>query len=174
MTAEQFDQLPAEEGLKYELLDGELIEVSSPTPKHSLVLLTLARIMSEFLDQHGLGEIITETEFAFPGERRLRPDAAIFFKNKWQMVDLERVPVAVVPDIVVEIISPSESSEHVTRKAEIYIAVGISEVLTVYPDLRLIFVNTRQGSRRLDSNGRLTLHSLPHLDIPVSAVFARI
>jgi len=35
MTAEQFDALPEEEGRNWELLDGELIEVPSATPKHN-------------------------------------------------------------------------------------------------------------------------------------------
>ncbi len=45
MTAEQFDALPEEEGRKWELLDGELIEVSSATPEHNLILARLFALL---------------------------------------------------------------------------------------------------------------------------------
>jgi len=35
LTAEQFDALPEEEIRKWELLDGEFIEVPSATPRHN-------------------------------------------------------------------------------------------------------------------------------------------
>jgi Uma2 family endonuclease len=53
MTAEQFDTLPEEEGRKWELLDGELIEVPSATPKHNRILLRLARLLDEFAEESG-------------------------------------------------------------------------------------------------------------------------
>ncbi len=37
MTAEQFDALPEEEIRKWELPDGQLIEVRSATPKHNRI-----------------------------------------------------------------------------------------------------------------------------------------
>jgi Uma2 family endonuclease len=45
MTAEQFDALPEEEGRKWELLDGELIEVSSATPEHNFILARLFALL---------------------------------------------------------------------------------------------------------------------------------
>lgn len=38
MTAEQFDQLPNAECRRYELIDGELIEMASTNLEHSIVL----------------------------------------------------------------------------------------------------------------------------------------
>ena len=172
MTAEQFDQLPAEEGLKYELLDGELIEVSSATMKHNIVLATLIVILERAMSSQGL--LVPDTEFVFPGETRIRPDLSVLLDPARASSDLERVPVRVTPDIVAEIVSPSETNDYVTRKVQCYLSSGVSEVLTIHPSLRLVYVYTRESVRLLHEQDRLTLHSLPHLDIPVSAVFARI
>ena len=49
MTAEQFDALPEEEGRKWELLDGELIEVSSATPEHNYILAQLLSLLQTFV-----------------------------------------------------------------------------------------------------------------------------
>ncbi len=56
MTAEQFDALPEEEGRKWELLDGELIEVSSATPEHNLILGRLFALLYSFVRPAKLGK----------------------------------------------------------------------------------------------------------------------
>jgi Uma2 family endonuclease len=38
MTGPQFDALPYEEGRRWELIEGELVEVSSPTLEHQILL----------------------------------------------------------------------------------------------------------------------------------------
>jgi len=37
LTLEQFDQLPEEEGVRYELDEGELIVMPTARPRHNLV-----------------------------------------------------------------------------------------------------------------------------------------
>ena len=38
MSGLQFDALPYEEGRRWELLEGDCIEVSSPTPRHQEII----------------------------------------------------------------------------------------------------------------------------------------
>jgi Uma2 family endonuclease len=47
MTGAQFDALAYEEGRRWELIEGELVEVSSPTPEHQILVqkLLLALIL---------------------------------------------------------------------------------------------------------------------------------
>src|SRR5207237_6996773 len=105
ITAEQFDQLP--EDSRYELLDGELIEMPSANLLHNAILVEFVSEIRDFLKQSGWGVAVVETEFAFGSQRRLRPDLAVLRAEQWVQADLERVPVTVLPDIAVEIVSPS-------------------------------------------------------------------
>jgi Uma2 family endonuclease len=57
------------------------------------------------MDPRRLGRVIPDTEFAL-GESRLRPDLSILSQSKWNLVDLDKVPVRSIPDVTVEIVSP--------------------------------------------------------------------
>ena len=73
MTAEQFDALPEEECRKWELLDGELIEVSSATPKHNRILARLLRLLDNFAEARKLGAVLPETDLAVRANGPHRP-----------------------------------------------------------------------------------------------------
>jgi hypothetical protein len=49
------------------------------------------------MDPRRLGRVIPDTEFAL-GESRLRPDLSILSQSKWNLVDLDKVPVRSIPD----------------------------------------------------------------------------
>src|ERR1700730_6199354 len=95
ISAEEFDRLPEEEGRRYELLDGELIEVASATPGHNALVAILLMGLGRY--QLGRGSVqgfaLPDTEFALGGTRRLRPDIAVFLAAKWARVDRCAVPV---------------------------------------------------------------------------------
>jgi len=55
MTAEQFDALPYEEGRRWELLEGDAIEVSSSTPEHQDIVFNLLAALKQFLRACGGG-----------------------------------------------------------------------------------------------------------------------
>ena len=50
MSGLQFDALPYEEGRRWELLEGDLIEVPSATLRYQLIVLRLLRKLQEFLE----------------------------------------------------------------------------------------------------------------------------
>src|ERR1022692_3670207 len=92
MTAEQFDALPKEEGRKWELLDGELIEVPSATPRHNRILGRLFKLLDSSAEARRLGAVLIETDLAVRANTRLRPDFGFFSAETWRTVDLDRVP----------------------------------------------------------------------------------
>ena len=164
MTAAQFDQLPQDEGRKWELLDGELIPVSSATPEHSFILMKLVRSTT--------GAVLSDTEFAIGENRRLRPDLAVLSAAKWAQVERRRVPVTVMPDIVVEIVSPSESAGGLERKVDAYLQAGIPEVWVVYPETQHVLVHSSASIRKLDASAVLDSERLPGWSLAVKELFA--
>ena len=80
VTAEQFYQLPEIEGREFELLAGAVIEMSSPTYRHNLVVTTLARALDPAL--LGRGEVVDNTDFSDGNLNTLRPDLAILLGDE--------------------------------------------------------------------------------------------
>jgi Uma2 family endonuclease len=171
MTAEQFDALPvAEEGPRYELLDGELIEVSSASGRHNYIAGLLAAFINIFLLRNPIAAVLPETEFAL-GESRLQPDIAVLSRANFERMGEGRSPVRELPAIVVEIASPSESAIKMEGKITSYLGAGVSEVWVIYPDTQHLFVHTTSGAKLFDRNAVLETPLLPGWSLRVSEIF---
>jgi Uma2 family endonuclease len=171
MTAEQFDALPEEEGRKWELLDGELIEVSSATPKHNRILARLMTFLNSFAEARKLGVVLPETDLAVRANTRLRPDFGFFSAETWRTVDLDRVPVVQTPDIAVEIFSPPETATTINTKIEAYLKWGVQEVWLIDSDIRTLFVHTLAGAQRLSEGAFLTSEFVPGWRLQIADLF---
>ncbi len=171
MTAEQFDALPEEEGRKWELLDGELIEVSSATPRHGLVLVQLSSLLHIYVRERKLGAVLPRTDLAVRKDSRLRPDLGFFSMDAWQSVDVRRVPVVQTPDIAVEIVSPSETGRMIDRKLDAYLKWGVQEVWLIYPETGTLFVHTSFGAQRLSEGAFLTSELIPGFRVQIGDLF---
>jgi Uma2 family endonuclease len=171
MTAEQFDALPEEEGRKWELLDGELIEVSSATPRHNRILARLLRLLDNFAEERRLGVVLPETDLAVRANTRLRPDFGFFSAETWRTVDLDRVPVVQTPDIAVEIISPSETATTIYRKVDAYLKWGVREVWLIEPEIRIVYVHSRGGVQQLSEGAFLTSDLVPGWQLQIADLF---
>ncbi|HEX4276624.1 MAG TPA: Uma2 family endonuclease [Bryobacteraceae bacterium] len=171
MTAEEFDALPEEEGRKWELLDGELIEVSSATPKHNRIVGRLFKLLDTFAESRRLGAALLETDLAVRANTRLRPDMGFFSAETWETVDLDLVPVVQTPDIAVEVISPSETATTINRKVDAYLKWGVQEVWLIEPEIRTLFVHTLAGAQRLSEGAMLTSEFVPGWRLQISELF---
>jgi Uma2 family endonuclease len=171
MTAEQFDALPEEEGRKWELLDGELIEVSSATPKHNRILMRLSSLLNTFAESKSLGVVLPETDLAVRANTRLRPDFGFFSSETWRTVDLDRVPVVETPDIAVEIISPSETAVTIHRKVDAYLKWGVREVWLIYPEIRTVFVHLPGAVQQLTEGAFLLSDLIPGWRLQIADLF---
>ena len=66
LTAEQFDNYPFEEDKRYELDEGELVEMTRPAYRHNRVLGNLFFELKAYLRQNPIGEaLISENLYAF-------------------------------------------------------------------------------------------------------------
>jgi Uma2 family endonuclease len=171
MTAERFDALPEEEGRKWELLDGELIEVPSATPRHNRILGRLLKSLDSFAEERRLGAVLAETDLAVRANTRLRPALGFFSAATWRTVDLDRVPVVETPDVAIEILSPSETATTVNRKVEAYLKWGVHEVWLIDPEIRTLFVHTFAGAQRLSEGASLASDLIPGWQLQVADLF---
>ena len=172
LSGAEFDRLPYEEGRKWELVNGELIPMASPTLLHQRILQKILVALALHLNAHAdQGESFTDIEFALSPDYRVRPDVLVLGPDFIARVDIRKIPVPGAPDLAVEIISPSERSGETQAKILSYLRFGTSEVWQVYPELRTVVAH-REGRSETVTAGVLTSALLPGFLLEIDRVFA--
>jgi Uma2 family endonuclease len=172
MSGLQFDALPYEEGRRWELLEGDLIEVPSPTPRHQAIVSRVLRLLERYLENRGMqGSAFPDVEFALSDRSRLRPDVCLLPEDKTRSLDPDRIPIPGAPDLAVEVISPSERASESHDKVLGYLRNGTAEVWQLYPKSRTIQIHKGETSSSLDSGGQITSDLLPGFAVSVSSLF---
>ena len=121
---EELEALP-KDGYKRELLDGEII-MSPVHANHGLVCVRLTALLFNFVQRHKLGELYdSSTGFRLSEKLLLSPDIAFVSK-----ATLRKILVAPdkflqgAPDLVVEVLSPSDRLVQINRKLDRYFEHG--------------------------------------------------
>ena len=122
---------------QYEIVDGELIRMPGSGYDASKYAVRLIVALGNFVDQHNHGELTGADgtyDLTRPGEARdtaLGPDAAF--------VQTARLPgktpgyAKLAPDLVAEVVSPSQYRPEMAKKAKLYIERGVRLVWIIWP-----------------------------------------
>lgn len=168
LTVEQFAQMATAETEDYELVEGELISLSSPTPLHAEICSRLERIVRDYFERASKGRVFRDVDCQLTHETVRRPDLAIFLAPRVQLIDLRQVPIPFAPDIAVEVLSPSESAIEVNRKVVDYLAVGAQEVWVIDHANREQFIHSEAGIRRFRGSDTVESPVLPELTFSIA------
>ena len=148
LTAEDLLRLDSK-GVKGELIRGEFSETMSAGLKHGEVASNFIGYLIGFVKPRGLGRV-SGTDAGVLLERdpdTVREPDAMF-------ISAERMPLTVrpsgysevIPNIVAEVKSPSDSIAEVDDKARMWHSCGVPLVWAAYPDTRTIDVHRADGS----------------------------
>lgn len=170
MVGVQFDALPYDKGRRWELLEGELIEVSSPTPEHQDIVFNLLSALKRYLKSFSSGRAHQDVEFALSDQDRLRTDVCVLLGKKANL-DPRKTPITGAPDIAVEVISPSERAGETRHKVVVYLRAGVHEVWQIYPATREVLVYAGTERREFREHEILTTTLLPGWSLSVQALF---
>ena len=119
---------------KYYLIDGELCIKMSPNQTHSEIANLIAHYLTGFVLERKLGRVTIECGYYPPGNRHcvMLPDVA--FEGLPRAAQPSRSTyVPYMPDLAVEVISPSQSLAQVRRKAQRYLRHGAALVWLIDP-----------------------------------------
>jgi Uma2 family endonuclease len=174
-TAE--DLLALGEEARYELIEGRLVPMSPTGFLHGDVALALAAALRAFVHPRRLGRIVVgEVGFVL----RRNPDtvraADIAFVRRERLPagDLPRGFFEGAPDLVVEILSPSDRYTDILRKVGEWLEAGAAMVWVVDPEHHGVMVFRPDGTLRLlgESDSLEGEEVLPGFRYPVGELFS--
>jgi Uma2 family endonuclease len=159
LTAEDLWEIqgsdPAVHG--WELVNGELVEVSPANLPHGRIQSRLAQLLWNHVDRHGGGVVYTEGGFVLevPGdsERVRGPDVAFVSNATLEAAGGEPAKgyARMRPDLAAEVFSPSnlKDAREFQQKIVDYVDAGVALVWVLYPDSASAMVHRPDGSARL-------------------------
>jgi Uma2 family endonuclease len=165
-----------DDGKQYELYDGEVRMVPSPAFLHQIVLANLLDRLQEYRKTDGGLVVPAPLDIVFREDTVLQPDAMFFADGTLPQLD-PHGPIRCVPDLVVEILSPSTSNWDRTRKHRVYAGHGVAEYWIIDPGNETIeILELKDGDYRVAASGwrtgKLRSATLPGLAIDLKDVFS--
>ncbi|MBI3971024.1 MAG: Uma2 family endonuclease [Chloroflexi bacterium] len=149
-TYEDYLALP-DDGKRYEVIDGVLYVSPAPSPKHQRRLLNLVIKLVGFVREHALGEVfISPVDLLIPGAKPVQPDALFIARTNPARIDEER-NIAGVPDLIVEVASPSTAGYDRREKQDLYARAGVREYWYAHPTeitIELLALDPERGTYR--------------------------
>lgn len=175
LTANDLLRLDSE-GVRGEPIRGVLCETMATGIEHGRIVTNLVVELGSFLRSASLGTLVASDSGVWlerdPDTVR-EPDVAFFSAAKMPLNARITGYAEVAPDLVVEIVSPSDSRREVHDKAHMWLSHGMRLVWVVQPETRTVDVYEADGAAKaLGEDDSLDgLDVLPGFTCTVSTVF---
>lgn len=125
VTAEEFARLPDDDH-RYELVEGRVIKMSPPGARHGVLSIRMGILVGSFVETHSLGVVMGEAGFKLASNPDTVRGPDLSFVRR------ERIPASGIPegywpgapDLVVEIVSPSNRPAEIRATVAKYLELG--------------------------------------------------
>lgn len=127
---------------RYEVIDGIRVEREPMGAFETVLASWLCHLLNSFAGGRKLGLAVNETLFVLNASRNLqrRPDVAFVCYTRWPAAVVARESAwNVVPDLAVEIVSPTNLAEEIDSKVTDYFQSGVRLVWVFYPDTGRVY-----------------------------------
>ena len=139
LTVQDYFDLDAPDGERYELINGVLIMVGSPNFAHQTVVGALGTRMYAFSEGNDLGDVVfSPFDVVLSDTDVVQPDLLFVSNEREEIITPANVQGA--PDLVVEILSPSSSRRDWREKLALYAKYGVKEYWIIDPINRVIWL----------------------------------
>ncbi len=168
---------PVPDGPRYQLINGELVEMSGATLSHQVFLYQLFLPLGTQVNALGLGEIFGPPYDVHIDEFNTYQPDLLFVSNERRHI-LERLGATGAPDVVVEILSDSTRRRDLNEKLPVYAANGVREVWIVDLDEATVVIHAGDGTaltpvRTFNAADTLTSDAMPGVAVELGPIFAR-
>ncbi len=174
LTYQDYVELPDDR--RYEIIDGELYEMTAPTFRHQDILFNLTLIFGPYTRNNRLGKArFAPIDVIFAEGDIVQPDLVFVSEARRHIIQDHGIVGA--PDLVVEVLSPSTAAHDRNRKAHLYERHGVAEYWMVDMEAETIEVRRLRGGEYGDAeiydSGFVSTSLIPGLEVRLEDVFAQ-
>jgi Uma2 family endonuclease len=122
-----------DDGRRHEIIDGDHYVNPAPSTYHQTVSRRLQHQLYTQIELTGRGVVYNApVDVQLTDHDIVQPDLVVVLTSRMQMITPTKIKG--VPDLIVEILSPSTASNDATLKKQLYERVGVAEYWIVDPD----------------------------------------
>jgi Uma2 family endonuclease len=137
MKARQFLFLGEDpEGVRLELVNGEIAVSPSPVPSHSHIITTLVILIGTHVRQQRLGRLLQDVDTIIDDYNVRRPDILYFSTDRAHLIGKKAIEGP--PDLCIEVLSPGSITIDRNDKFSQYQELGVLHYWIVDPEQRRI------------------------------------
>lgn len=176
LTADEFYDFCCKNDGRYELVRGEVVELSPVNEAHGMASIRIGAHFFNFLSLNPIGEVFADTGYRLeqdPDTVR-GPDIAFLTRERLAGRSINAPGFRPgPPDLAIEVISPSNRPGEMRRKLREYFESGARRVWYVYPVNRSVSAHFPDGSVRhyTEDDTLEDPELLPGFSLPVRAIF---
>lgn len=173
LTPTDVERASERDGKHYELIDGELKEKPVGTKALFIASEIRERLSAAFYPREGFAVVEAMVYCFARANHGRKPDVVYVRFNRLPTPSIPDGDIFVVPDLVVEVLSPSNSGVELEEKLDEYLEAGVPMVWIVNPDRRTIRVYRNDGTTKLfrDRDVIENERLLPEFRMAVADVF---
>jgi Uma2 family endonuclease len=175
LTLAEFERLPREDAWRLELVRGRVVREPRPAFLHARVLARLVHLLERHLEATDEARVFVDPgvvlSVAPPTVRG--PDLAVVLTERLPGNQYPSGPWKLIPDLAVEVVSPSNSAMELHQKVVEYLEAGVPLVWVVDPSARTVTTYRGDGGARLLSGDDVLAEGevLLDLQIPLEQIF---
>lgn len=169
------DYVKIDDSYRYEVFHGDLRMVPAPSTDHQDVSRNLEFLIWKFVKEKRLGKVFyAPIDVVFDDEEVYQPDI-VFIQSKRRDI-IRKNAIHGVPDLIVEIVSPSSAFYDTVEKKELYRKYGVNEYWLVFPDEKAVEIFTLEKGEyrefcRSKKKGTVKSKMLEGLQVDIKEIF---
>lgn len=177
ITAEEFERMPEEPGVRMELVRGRVVRMSPGGVRHFRVIARLTKLFLDYEEQSGLATVLLTTgvKLSESPDTVLEPDLALVRRDRFREVGEIPGFYPGPPELVVEVLSPTDRPGATRQKIARYFECGVRGIWVVDPAVASVTVYTAGAApRTIAREGIVDAHDLfPGLHCDLRSIFLK-
>jgi Uma2 family endonuclease len=129
ITVDEFCEYVRDEG-SAELVNGVIYVMSPPTDRHEALCVWLTKVIGQYAEVRGLGEVRASKSGVLINSTSLREPDLLFFRSE-RLSEMTARGIHGAPDLVVEIVDSAKARREAVEKQAQYEAIGVAELWVI-------------------------------------------
>ena len=152
-TAKEFFEFTKDKNERYELIDGKIYLMASPSVEHQEIIGYIYRKFGNYLENKDCRVFIAPLDVVlFEKSDKDKKDNAqnVFQPDVFVVCDSEKISknkINGAPDFIIEVVSPSSLAKDYYDKLNAYRKYGVKEYWIINPNTKEIFVYINKKSK---------------------------